>query len=494
MSTAATGSPTTQAAPPDPRRWWALAVIALAQLMVVLDGTIVNIALPDAQRELGISDVDRQWVVTAYALAFGGLLLLGGRIADYWGRKRTFVVGMAGFAIASAVGGLAQTGFELYAARALQGVFGALLAPASLALLTVTFTEGRERAKAFGVYGAIAGGGAAIGLVLGGVLTEYADWRWCLLVNIPVAAIAVAAAIPLVSESKAHGDTRYDVPGAVVVTAGLVALVYGFTKAGEEAYGWSSAVSLGFIAAGVVLLAVFVVIEKRSNHPLLPLRIPLHPSRGGTYIASLLAGAGLLGALLFLTFYFQIVLGYSPIKSGIASLPLTAAVLATAGFATAMMTRTGPKPLMAAGGLVAASGMAVLSQIGVESAYATHVLPGLVLIGIGLGLLFVPLSNVALVGVEEHDAGAASALINATQQVGGAVGTALLSSFYSSSVTSYLESHAPSPALQFEAFVHGYSTAFWWGAAILALAAAVVLALVRVTKEELPTDAVVHVG
>lgn len=306
-------SPGATAASAHPRRWVALAIIAFAQLMVVLDATIVNIALPNAQVDLNISDADRQWVVTAYTLAFGGLLLLGGRIADYWGRKRTFLVGMVGFALASALGGLAGSGGLLFAARALQGAFGALLAPAALALLTVLFTETKERAKAFAVYGAISGGGAAVGLLLGGVLTEYANWRWCLLVNIPVAIIALAAAIPLVPESRAHGDTRYDVPGAVVVTAGLVSLVYGFTKAAED--GWDATATLAFIAAGVILLAVFVVIELRSSHPLLPMRILLDRNRGGAYIVSTLVGAGLFGAFLFLAFYFQVVLQYTPLEA-----------------------------------------------------------------------------------------------------------------------------------------------------------------------------------
>src|SRR4051812_1884272 len=254
-------APGTDAAPSaHPQRWVALGVIAIAQLMVVLDATIVNIALPSAQKALDISDANRQWVITAYTLAFGGLLLLGGRIADYWGRKRAFIFGAVGFAAASALGGLATSGEMLFAARALQGAFGALLAPASLALLTVLFTESRERAKAFAVYGAIAGGGSAVGLLLGGVLTEYANWRWCLLVNIPIALLALGLAIPLVPESKAHGNTSYDIPGAVVVTLGLTSLVYGFTEAAKPAEGWDSPKTLAFIIGGVVLLAVFVLI------------------------------------------------------------------------------------------------------------------------------------------------------------------------------------------------------------------------------------------
>ncbi|MGC9671349.1 MFS transporter [Planosporangium sp. 12N6] len=481
-------------APPDPRRWITLAVIAVAQLMVVLDATIVNIALPQAQRDLHITDADRQWVVTAYTLAFGGLLLLGGRIADYWGRKRAFVVGTVGFAVASALGGLATNGELLFAARALQGAFGALLAPASLALLTVLFTDAKERAKAFAVYGAIAGGGSAVGLLLGGVLTEYADWRWCLLVNIPIALIAVALAVPLVHESRAHGDTRYDIPGAVVVTAGLVSLVYGFTKAAED--GWDATATLGFIAAGVVLLAVFVVIELRSSHPLLPLRILLDRNRGGAYLASTLTGAGLFGAFLFITFYFQVVLHYTPLKAGVASLPVTAGVMVAATVASQLMPKVGPKLPMVAGGLVAAAAMLYLTRIGVSTSFATHVLPAELLLGLGLGLTFVPLSSLALVGVPEHDAGAASATLNATQQVGGSLGTALLNTVYTTAVTSYLAGHLPpTPQVQLEGLVHGYTRAFGWGAAILVASALVVIVLINVRKDDLPShDAPVHVG
>lgn len=300
------------------RRWLVLCIVAITQLTIVLDATIVNIALPQAQEDLGISDSSRAWVITAYALAFGALLLLGGRIADYWGRKRSFLVGMAGFAIASAIGGLAQEGYQLFIARAGQGVFAALLAPAALAILTTTFTDEKERAKAFGVFGAIAGGGAAVGLLLGGVLTEYANWRWCLLVNVPVAIFAAAAAIPLVKESKAEGDTRYDVPGAILVALGLGSLVYGFTEAED---GWSNVSTLSFIALGIVLLAAFVVVESRSANPLLPLGVLLDRDRGSAYLGSAIIGAALLGGTLYLTFYFQIVLGFSPVVAGVASSP-----------------------------------------------------------------------------------------------------------------------------------------------------------------------------
>ena len=474
------------AAPPEPnpRRWVALLVIAIAQLMVVLDATVVNIALPQAQFDLGISDADRQWVLTAYTLTFGGLLLLGGRIADYWGRKRTFVVGIAGFAAASALGGAATGGVMLFAARALQGGFGALLAPASLALLTVLFTDTSERAKAFGVYGAIAGGGSAVGLVMGGVLTEYANWRWCLLVNVPVAVLAIVAALPLVPESRAHGDTRYDVPGAVLATVGLVSVVYGFTKAATD--GWRAPATLGFIGAGVLLLAVFVAVENRSSNPLLPMRILLDRNRGGVYLASSLFGAGLFGAFLFLTFYFQVVLHYTPLTAGVATLPITVGVLVAAGVATPLMPRIGPKPLMVTGSVVAALAMLALTRIGVHTSYGTHVLPAAIILGIGLGLTFVPLANVALVGVPDHDAGAASATLNATQQVGGSLGTALLNTIYTTAVAAYVTGHGiGGPDAKLPGLVHGYATAFAWGAGLLGLSALVIAVMLRVHKEDL---------
>jgi EmrB/QacA subfamily drug resistance transporter len=479
-----------------PRRWIALGVIAISQLMVVLDATIVNIALPSAQADLGITDADRQWVITAYTLAFGGLLLLGGRIADYWGRKRTFLVGAAGFAAASAIGGLAQNGELLFAARALQGAFGALLAPASLALLTVLFTEARERAKAFAVYGAIAGGGSAVGLLLGGVLTEYANWRWCLLVNIPIALIALFLAIPLVPESRADGDTKYDIPGAIVITLGLTSLVYGFTEAAEPENGWGAPSTLGFIGAGILLIALFVVIEQRSKNPLLPLRVLLDRNRGGAFLASMLVGAGLFGAFLFLTLYLQNVLGYKPLEAGFASLPVTVGVLIAATVASNLMPRIGPKPLMVLGPVLAAAGMISLRWIDLDTSFWAHLMPAQVLLGLGLGFTFVPLSSLALVGVPERDAGAASATLNATQQIGGSLGTALLNTIATSAITAYLAANLPAnqqtPLL---AQVDGYADAFTWAAVIILVAAVVTAVLVKVHKEDLPAgDTMAHVG
>ena len=329
---ATAAEPTTLSVEPDPRRWKALMVIAIAQLMVVLDASIVNIALPSIQEDLGISDANRQWVVTAYTLAFGGLLLLGGRIADFQGRKRMFIVGLTGFAFASFLGGISQTAEMLFAARALQGVFAALLAPAALSLISVTFTESHERAKAFGVFGAISGGGAAIGLVAGGILTEFFSWHWTLLVNVPIAIIAICLAIPFVKESRATGDTKYDVPGAIFATAGLVSLVYGITQANTA--GWNGTTTLSFMGIGLLLLAIFLFIETRTSHPLLPLRILANRNRGGAYLASFFVGIGLFAMFLFLTYFFQAVLGYTPLQSGLLFLPFSAGVIISAGLAS----------------------------------------------------------------------------------------------------------------------------------------------------------------
>ncbi|GAB3349188.1 MFS transporter [Modestobacter lapidis] len=496
-------------AEPYPRRWLALAVIAVTVLMVILDATIVNIALPAVTADLGVSAANQQWIVTAYTLTFGGFLLLGGRIADFWGRKRTYLVGAAGFAVASALGGLATNEVMLFGARALQGVFGALLAPASLALLTVLFTDARERAKAFAVYGAIAGGGSAVGLLLGGVLTEYADWRWCFWVNVPVAIVAIVAAIPVVPESKAPGETSYDIPGAVLVTLGLASLVYGFTRVAEASQenavtgstdsAWTNGPALTFIVVGLLLIAAFVVVELRVRNPLLPMRLVLDRNRGGAYLTSTLVGAGLIGAFFFLSLYFQQVLGYEPVVAGFASLPVTLGVLIAAGAASALVLKTGPRPLMVLGGLLAAAGLFVLSFLTVDSSFWALPFPGQLLLGLGLGFTFVPLSNLALIGAGEHDAGAASAMLNATQQVGASIGTALLATISVGAVTSALADRVAAggdprdPALGLAAQVDGYTTAFTWAAGLLVAGALVSAALIKATKDDLPAEgAMVH--
>jgi EmrB/QacA subfamily drug resistance transporter len=485
--------------PKSRNRWLALAVIAVSQLLIVLDATIVNIALPTAQADLNISDANRQWMVTAYTLAFGGLLLLGGRIADFTGRKRAFIIGLLGFAAASALGGLATNAETLFAARALQGAFGALMAPAALSLLTVTFTEARERARAFGVYGAIAGGGGAVGLLLGGVLTEYASWRWTLLVSAPIAIVAAVAAVRFVGESRAEGNTRYDLPGAFTSTVGLVALVYGFTKASED--GWSSPVTIAWLVAAVLLLVSFVVIELRSSHPLLPMRVLLDRNRGGAFLASLLIGSGLFGMFLFLTFYLQLTLGYSALMSGVAFLPFTFGIIAGAGVAAQIQTRFGPRVLMTGGLLLATIGMVMLTQIGVDTSFWTHVLPAEVVLSLGMGITFGPMSSTALFGVADHDAGVASALINTTQQIGGSLGTALLNTIFTSAVAAYITDHRSQitnpdqlPALQGVATVHGYTVAFWVSAALIGLSAVLAFVLIRAKREEVAAAPGVPVG
>ncbi len=482
----------------DPRRWIALGVIAVAQLMIILDASIVTIALPSAQADLGISDADRQWVVTAYTLAFGGLLLLGGRIADFVGRKRTFIVGLIGFAVASALGGIASTAGLLFAARGLQGAFAALLAPSALSLITVMFTLPKERAAAFGVFGAISGGGAAIGLIVGGVLTEYASWRWCLGVNVPIALATAIAAVPIVHESKAHGDTRYDIPGAVLATLGLVSLVYGFTEAAKlkdpgkstEVLGWTASSTLFFLIAALVLLVAFIAWELRAKNPLLPLRIIMDRNRGGSYLLFLLVGAGLFAMFLFLTYYFQITLGYSPLKSGFAILPFSAGIIVAAGAVAQFLPRIGPKPLIVPGLAMAVVGMLLLTRITPDTAYWSHVLPPLLLMSVGLAAVFIPASSTALLGVGEHDAGVASAVLNTAQQVGGSLGLALLNTLYAGAVTGYVADNLTNPAdtasVTRLAFVHGYHVAFFWGAMLLFAALLVGTFFITAKKEELP--------
>ena len=478
---------------PDPRRWKALLVIAIAQLMVVLDASIVNIALPSIQADLGISDADRQWVVTAYTLAFGGLLLLGGRIADFQGRKRMFVVGLSGFAFASFLGGIATSAELLYAARALQGVFAALLAPAALSLISVTFTDSKERAKAFGVFGAISGGGAAIGLVAGGILTQYFSWHWTLLVNVPIAIIAVALAIPFVKESRATGDTRYDLPGAILATLGLVSLVYGITQA--ESVGWNGTTTLSFMGLGLVLLAAFLLVEAKTSHPLLPLRILANRNRGGAYLASFFVGIGLFAMFLFLTYFFQAVLGYTPLQSGLLFLPFSAGVIVSAGLASQLLPRFGPRWVTAAGFALAIIGMALLTTMSPSSAYVSGILPSLIIISLGMGLIFVPLSAVSLFAIGNHDAGVASAVLNTSQQIGGSIGVAFLNTVAASATTAYIVANnlqGPTP----DALVAGFTRGFGYGAVILAVAGLIWVVLVNMSKKDMAANdsPTAHVG
>ncbi|MGW0536374.1 MFS transporter [Streptomyces sp. NPDC003032] len=475
----------------DPRRWKALVFICLAQLMVVLDGTIMNIALPSAQHDLGFSDSSRQWVVTAYALAFGGLLLFGGRIADLWGRKQAFITGVLGFAAASALGGAAVSTSMLIGARALQGVFAALLAPAALSLIATMFTEPKERAKAFGIYGALAGGGAALGLLLGGVLTEYLNWRWTLYVNIAFAAIAAVGAVRVVrAPQPGPHRPRLDIPGVLLATGGLASIVYGLTCA--ESDGWTGAVTLALIGGGVVLLGLFVVVESRVKAPLLPLRVITNRNRGGAYLSLAIAVIGMFGLLLFMTFYLQNVRGYSPLLTGVAFLPMTAGMMTgSVGIGARLAPRLPARALMAPGFLTAAAGLAVLAQITPTSSYPAVVLPGMFLMGLGLGCAFMPAISLATIGVSHQEAGAASAMVNTSQQIGGAIGTALLNTLATSATADYVRTHHPaSPSaaarLKNEALVHGFSTAIEWACAALVLAAATAAVLIAYRPQKNP--------
>lgn len=466
----------------DPRRWKALVVIAIAQLMIVLDASIVNIALPSIQADLGISDADRQWAVTAYTLAFGSLLLLGGRIADYAGRKRVFIIGLIGFALASALGGLAATSTMLFAARGLQGVFAALLAPAALSLISVTFTDSKERAKAFGVYGALSGGGAAIGLVLGGVLTEYFSWHWCFLVNVPIAVLAIFLAIPNVRESRATGNTKYDVPGAITATVGLFCLVFGITKA--ESDGWNGTSTVTFLAISVVLLFVFLFIEYKSSHPLLPLKIVLERNRGGAYLSSFFVGVGLFSMFLFISYFFQAVLQYSPLTSGLLFLPFSAGVVISAGIASQLLPRFGPRWVTFTGFVMAVIGMSLYIRLSPESTYVSGVLPSIILMSLGMGLIFVPLSATALYGVSDHDTGVASAVLNTAQQIGGSIGIAFLNTIAASATAAFVvANNLQQPNA--DALVEGFTTTFAWSTAILAFAGIIWVVLVRISKKDL---------
>src|SRR5918997_103363 len=375
--------------PHHARRWAILAVLGIAQLMVVLAATIVNIALPSAQRSLEFSDESRQWVVTAYALAFGSLLLLGGRIGDLFGRKRVFIAGLIGFAVASAIGGAAESFGVLVASRALQGVFGALLAPAALSLLTTTFTDPAERAKAFGIYAGIAGAGGAIGLLLGGALTEVLDWRWCLYVSIAFAVPAAIAGTRLLHHIAAPARPRLDLPGALTASSGLFVLVFGLARA--ESDGWRDPITVGLLIGSAVLLGAFVALQRRVAQPLLPLRVVADRDRGGSFLAIATASAGLFGLFLFLTFYLQDTKGFTALETGLAFLPLNFSIGPTVGIVTTrVLPRTGPRPLVPAGMAIAALGMVLLTRIGVDTAYGTHVLPSLILIGMGFGLIVAP--------------------------------------------------------------------------------------------------------
>lgn len=460
--------------PHHERRWWILAVLVVAQLMIVLDGTVVNIALPSAQESLGFSNDDRQWIITAYSLAFGSLLLLGGKLSDILGRRRTLIIGLIGFAVASAIGGAAQSFLMLAVSRAAQGAFAALLAPSVLSLMTTTFTKPSERNKAFGIFGGVLASGASVGLLLGGALTEWFDWRAVMYVNVPIAILAVFGAYRLLVNQKPAQRPRIDGLGAITVTGGLFSLVYGLSHA--ETSSWSDPVTVGFLVAGVVLLALFIFIESRVDHPLLPLRVLKDRNRGAAYLTMAIAAVAMFGTFLFLTYDLQGIMGYSPVKTGAAFLPMTLVLMATAIIAsTKLRPIVGPRPLIVAGMSLGAIGMLLLTRLHVDSSYLMHIVPTLVLEGLGLGLIFSTAANNATAGLLPSDAGVGSATTNASQQIGGSIGTALLSTIAATSTANFLAGSQPTDEAIRVATVHGFTTAFMWSAIIFAVGAVVAL-------------------
>jgi EmrB/QacA subfamily drug resistance transporter len=465
-------APATEGRAPTRSHMWILVVIACAQLMVVLDTTIMIIALPSVQRSLGFSNADRQWVVTAYTLGFGGLLLLGGRIGDLIGPKRTLIIGVVGFAAASALGGASQTTGMLIGARALQGAFGALLAPSVLSILSTTFTDPRQRGRAFGIYVAIAVGGGAFGLILGGFLTQYADWRWCLYVNLPIAAVVAFGAFTTIPKRSGRSGVRLDIPGAILGCAGLVALVYGLGEAATV--GWSSPRVIGPLAAAAVLLSAFVVVQTKVASPLLPLRILADRNRAGSFLTIILAVIAMFGTFLSLTYLLQNVDGYSPLKTGVAFLPLMAVNgLAATQLASRLMPHLPTRLLVVPGLLIAALGVALLTRLTPDASYVGHILPTEILLGLGLGLALVPCISTATNRAEPRDVGITSATTNTSQQIGASIGTALLNTIAATATAAYLASHSRSPSVVAQATVHGYAVASAWAAGSLVLAALV---------------------
>jgi EmrB/QacA subfamily drug resistance transporter len=481
------GRGSSASAQPDSRRWLVLVVIGIAQLMVVLDMTVMNLALPSAQRALDFTNVDRQWIVTAYSLSFGSLLLFSGRVADLIGRKIIFITGLIGFAAASAVGGASVNFTMLVTARACQGVFGAMLAPAALALLTTTFSDPKERGKAFGVYGAIAGAGGAVGLLLGGALTEYLSWRWCLYINLFFAGLAVAGGSVLLHRTPRALGAKLDIPGVVAVSGGVFCLVYGFSNAALHSWGTPS--TYIFLILGALLLTGFAVWQGRATHPLLPPRVVLNRNRGGAYLAILIVGAGMFGIFLFLTYYMQVTLGFSPVTSGLAFLPMVVCIAGAANVSNiVLLPRIGPKPLVLTGFVLLAGAQFWLTRIGLRADYVGVILGPVMITGVGMGFLFSTAMNTGTFGVSPRDAGVASATVNTGQQLGGSIGTSLFNTIATSATAAYITGHmvfhgAPTKAaidlVQAQGLVHGYTTVFWWGFGIFLGGAVIVGTLMR---------------
>ena len=451
-----------------PSRWIALVVLSLAQLMVILDSTIVNIALPTAQNDLGFSNDDRQWVVTGYALAFGSLLLLGGRLSDLFGRKRLFIIGVVGFAAASAVGG-AATGFDmLLIARVAQGAFAAMLAPAALSLVSVTFTDdAKERGRAFGIFGAVSGAGGALGLLLGGILTQSVSWCWCLYVNVIIAVVALIGAFLVLRDGDRLERVRLDIWGMVTSVLGVFGIVYGLGNA--TPHGWPDVWTLTPIIVGLLLLVVFVFIERRVDHPLLPLSVILDRDRGAAFLSVGISGIGSFAVFLFLTYYLQETLRFTPIQSGTGFLPMVGLLIVGAVVSGVLMPRVGPRALVPIGCVLGAVGMAMLTSIGTTSSYAGGVLPTLIVMGLGLGMIFGPAQNASTSGITSHKSGVASAMVNTAQQIGGAIGLAVFSSLGALAITNYLTDHsatATDPATIADATIASYHFVFWVASAM----------------------------
>jgi EmrB/QacA subfamily drug resistance transporter len=464
-------------------RWWILVTVALAQLMIALDTTVMNIALPSVQRDLHYTDADREWIITAYSLAFGSLLLLSGRLADRFGRRNIFVIGLIGFAIASGIGGASTSFGMLVASRAVQGAFAALLAPAALSLLGTTFPGGtgqasRDRGRAFGVFASVGIAGTAVGLLVGGAITEYLSWRWTMYINIAFAIPAIIGAI-LLFRLSARGDNRdrIDFAGAVLVSGGLFGVVFGVSNVPND--GWGSPVTITFLAAGAVLLIAFVVVERRVVAPLLPLRVVLDRTRGAGFIGMFLGASAMLSAVFFMAYYVQTVLGYSAVRSGVAFLPLPITlVFVAAVIGPRLNRRVGPRIVVPIGMLLGATAMLLFSQITTADDYVGHLLPGLIILGAGLGILFPTNVNSATLGVRREDAGVASALVNTVQQVGGTIAVAVFNTVATTAATNYLTSHVPSPGVIADAAVHSYSIVFT-SAAVLYVVGAVLTATIN---------------
>lgn len=464
-------------------RWLVLVVVSIAQLMVVLDATIVNVALPSAQAALGFDNSQRQWIVTAYALAFGSLLLLGGRVGDIVGRKRTFLIALVAFAAASALGGASPSFAILVIARTLQGAAGAMLAPAALGTLVTTFHNPRDRGKAFGVFGTVAVGGGAVGLILGGILTQYLSWRWCMYVNVLFAAAAVVGALVYMTEAKSPTPPRVDLRGTVLAALGLFGVVFGFSQAGT--YGWGSSVTTVSVALGLALLVAFVLVERRVAEPLLPLRVVADRSRGMAFAAVGIAGLAMFGLFLFLTYYLQLVKHFSPVTSGLAFLPMIACIMISSNTSNIVtLPRFGPRIVITTGMVTGFVGLGYLSRINIHSSYTGGVLPALILMGLAMGMVMAPSMNTATAGVQPRDSGVAAALVSTMQQVGGSIGTAVMSTIAASVTTSYAAGHAPFLGFDAVAATLGYARVFL-GSALVFAAGSILAALLFPSKERL---------